>query len=300
MNCTYCGSPLHKGDKFCWKCGQTASGLQGEVGATALISEVQQSTDVSASAAPAEPVAPATPDGEAAVGQKSLLILAAAESGGEREPNFFDRKEKEVPQSEFVPPSAERSQQMLGSRPSGIIEEKEEFVWHGRRSLLEFIAQWFLAALFFVLGLVVLIYRVSLADSLAAFFKANQPIWYTIWGWIALALFLVGVFLVLAIFYYVLGSYYRLTTQRFIRQRGFIARKIDYLELMRVRDMGVDQSFLDRIFDVGDLQILSSERLVPDVRVDGIRRPYRMLEEIRRRVIHARAVRGVGILEVDK
>jgi membrane protein YdbS with pleckstrin-like domain len=304
MNCTNCSSPLHEGDKFCWKCGQTVSGLQEEVGGTALTSEVQQPADMATPASPAEPLATAAPEREAAVGQKILPTLAVAASGAEpsggREPNFLDRKEKEVPQSEFIPPSGERSKSMLSPRSSGIIEEKEEFVWHGRRSLLEFIAQWFLAVLFCVLGLIVLIYRVPLADSLATFFKANQPIWFTIWGWIALALFAVGVFLILSIFYYVLGSYYRLTTQRFIRQRGFIARTIDYLELMRVRDMGVNQSFIDRIFDVGDLQILSSERLVPDVRVDGIRRPYRMLEEIRRRVIHARAIRGVGILEVDK
>lgn len=294
MNCTHCGSPLHEGDEFCWKCGQNVSdSLRGKE-ETPLVSEGQLPTDA------AEPEARATPEGEVAVYQPLPSSPAAKESGLEGKPNFFDRKEKEVPQSESVPPSAERSKQMLGSRPSEIVEEKEELVWHGRRSLLEFIAQWCLAALFWVLGLVVLIFRVPLADSLALFFKASQPIWYTIWGWVALALFAVGGFLVLMIFYYVLGSYYRLTTQRFIRQRGFIARKIDYLELMRVRDMGVDQSFIDRIFDVGDLQILSSERLVPDVRVDGIRHPYGMLEEIRRRVMHSRAVRGVGILEVDK
>ncbi|MCX5977332.1 MAG: PH domain-containing protein [Coprothermobacterota bacterium] len=294
MNCTHCGSPLHEGDRFCWKCGQNTPDSQGEKEETPLTSEGRQPTDV------AQPAAPAIAVGGVAVNQPQPSSPAAKELGLGKEPNFFDRKEKEVPQSELVPPSAERSKQMLSSRPSGIVEEKEEFVWHGRRSLLEFIAQWCLAALFCVLGMVVLIWRVPLADSLAAFFKVNQPIWYTIWGWVALALFAVGVFLVLMIFYYVLGSYYRLTTQRFIRQRGFIARKIDYVELMRVRDMGVDQSFLDRIFDVGDLQILSSERLVPDVKVNGIRRPYVMLEEIRRRVIHARAVRGVGILEVDK
>jgi hypothetical protein len=145
-------------------------------------------------------------------------------------------------------------------------------------------------------GSLTLIFRLPLSNL----FKTSQPLWYTIWGYVALALFLIGGIILLLIFYYVLGSYYRLTTQRFIRQRGFIARKIDYCELMRVRDMGVNQSFLDRIFDVGDLQILSSERLVPDIKVYGIRHPYRMLEEIRRRVMHSRAVRGVGILEVDK
>jgi hypothetical protein len=324
MNCSHCGALLHDSDRFCWKCGlhvqdadpgetdeNTASpGTSGEETTTSK----QEPGHAQTSRVPAEE----TPDVrkpnsglEQTEGGGSSTEPTGSESrvyhphrdnsqtthaAGEWEPNFFDRREKELPESKpaAVLSGAEQSKAAFG--PRAIMEEKEEFVWHGRRSLLEFLDQWCLVALAWVLGSLTLIFRLPLSNL----FKTSQPLWYTIWGYVALALFLIGGIILLLIFYYVLGSYYRLTTQRFIRQRGFIARKIDYCELMRVRDMGVNQSFLDRIFDVGDLQILSSERLVPDIKVYGIRHPYRMLEEIRRRVMHSRAVRGVGILEVDK
>jgi membrane protein YdbS with pleckstrin-like domain len=74
---------------------------------------------------------------------------------------------------------------------------------------------------------------------------------------------------------------YRLTTQRFFIERGFIGRKIDEVELIRVDDVSVNQNVIQRIFDVGTVMIISTDATHPRLGVIGVRSPVALKEKVR-------------------
>lgn len=180
-------------------------------------------------------------------------------------------------------------------KPVELIEEKEEIIWHGRRSYLDFLLQWLIAFLFLGLCIVSLVFRTPLGDYFNRLFSAGY--FYTFFGWLAFALGLMFFLILVNILYHVFGAYYRLTNQRFVMQRGLIARRIDYIELWRVRDLDAKQNYLERIISCGDLQIISTDPTTPNLTVLGLRHPYKQMEMIRAAVNSQRAIKNVGIVE---
>lgn len=75
--------------------------------------------------------------------------------------------------------------------------------------------------------------------------------------------------------------HYRLTNQRFFTRTGFIARKVEELELFRVKDVKVQQSMLQRLLRIGSVTIYSSDDTAPEIRLLGVRRPDEVKETIR-------------------
>jgi len=75
---------------------------------------------------------------------------------------------------------------------------------------------------------------------------------------------------------------YRLTTQRLFIEQGILGKTIDQTELYRVDDVRTHQSFLDRIFGVGDVELLAtSESTQPALRLVGIADPNLGAEHVR-------------------
>jgi membrane protein YdbS with pleckstrin-like domain len=93
-----------------------------------------------------------------------------------------------------------------------------------------------------------------------------------------------------------LGTEYRLTTQRLIIHRGILSRVTDQTELVRVEDVRLRQSLLDRVLNTGQIEILSSDKTDDNVVLRAIGDPVSVTESVRRNV---RAARGKGALFVE-
>jgi len=98
---------------------------------------------------------------------------------------------------------------------------------------------------------------------------------------IALALFL-------TVLYKKYSILYRLSTQRLFLVRGLVSRKIEELELFRVRDIQVVQSFWQRILKFGGMTVFSTDPSAPKFEMLGVANPLKVKDAIR---VHFRTAR---------
>ncbi len=91
-------------------------------------------------------------------------------------------------------------------------------------------------------------------------------------------------------FLWILGSWfiarftvrYRLTTHRLFREKGFIFRTINEVELIRVDDVSVSQNMIQRIFNVGNVTVIApTDPTEPRLDLVGIENPIEVKEQIR-------------------
>jgi len=90
-----------------------------------------------------------------------------------------------------------------------------------------------------------------------------------------------GLILLIPVFLRIISRRYRLTSQRLFIERGILSQTIDQTELIRVDDVRVEKTFIDRVFGVGTVSLLStdvSDRLVV---IEGIDNAERVAEAVR-------------------
>ena len=88
---------------------------------------------------------------------------------------------------------------------------------------------------------------------------------------------------------------YRLTTARLFKREGVIFRRSTEIELVRVDDVTVEQSLVDRIFNTGTVIVNSTDASDPVLRIEGIDHPHDVKEKVRNAVVVRR--RGVAFVE---
>ena len=86
----------------------------------------------------------------------------------------------------------------------------------------------------------------------------------------------------------VLSRRYRVTSQRLFIDRGILSQTVDQTELIRVDDVRICKSFLDRVFGLGSVRILSTDSTDREVLIEGISAPDAVAEAIR---THMRTLR---------
>ena len=101
-----------------------------------------------------------------------------------------------------------------------------------------------------------------------------------IWG-IILTPVIIGLFMLLGVYLTVKSTKYKLTTQRFFVQTGLISKKIEELELFRVKDVSMKQGIIQRLLGVGNVTILSTDDSTPVIHIVGVSKPEKVKEEIR-------------------
>ena len=101
-----------------------------------------------------------------------------------------------------------------------------------------------------------------------------------IWG-IILSPIVIGLFMLLGVYITVKSTKYKLTDQRFFVQTGLISKKVEELELFRVKDVSMKQGIIQRLLGVGNVTILSTDDSTPVVHVLGISKPEKVKESIR-------------------
>ena len=90
---------------------------------------------------------------------------------------------------------------------------------------------------------------------------------------------------------------YELTQTRLRLKTGIFSQKIEDTELYRVRDYSIDKPFLFRIFGLGHIQILTSDKSNPEIYLYAIRQTEKTAELIRNNVEIAR--KKSGTREID-
>lgn len=98
----------------------------------------------------------------------------------------------------------------------------------------------------------------------------------------------VGLVLYLSILYRKYSILYRLSTQRLFVVRGLISRKIEELELFRIRDIRVTQSVWERIWRFGKMTVFSTDASSPKFEMEAVPDPLEVKDAIR---IHFRTSR---------
>ena len=90
---------------------------------------------------------------------------------------------------------------------------------------------------------------------------------------------------------------YELTDQIYREKTGILSQKIEELELYRVRDYSVDKPFLMRLFGLGNLTLITSDKTNPRVYMRAIRNVENVRDIFRKHVEQAR--KATGTKEVD-
>jgi uncharacterized membrane protein YdbT with pleckstrin-like domain len=92
---------------------------------------------------------------------------------------------------------------------------------------------------------------------------------------------------------------YELTTQRLRIRTGILNRRIDELELYRVKDYSVEQPFLLRMVGLGNLTMMTSDLSTPTLAMRAIPGVESVREQLRNAVQHERDRKRVRELDVD-
>ena len=92
---------------------------------------------------------------------------------------------------------------------------------------------------------------------------------------------------------------YELTNQRIKLKTGILNQEIDECELYRVRDYKVVKPFFQRIFGLGKIELVTSDRSNSNINLNGIKDPENLYNLIRDNVEKIRRKTGTRELDVE-
>ncbi len=86
---------------------------------------------------------------------------------------------------------------------------------------------------------------------------------------------------------------YKITESLIEREKGLFIKRVDSLDLARVKDVQLRQNVLQRILKIGTLEIYSSDRSDPSMLIEDIPTPREKYEKLRNAVIKLSQRRGI-------
>lgn len=151
-------------------------------------------------------------------------------------------------------------------------DEPEQKLWEGTYSVRDMYTTFMLLG---ILSVVAIVAAVLVASELM------PTLLYVIGG-----IVLVWLFFLARLGWRRLSVKYELTNQRFIHEEGVLRRVTNRIEVIDITDVTFEQTIFDRMFNVGTLHLLSSDRTHPDLRLYGIenvREVAHMMDTARRK-----------------
>jgi uncharacterized membrane protein YdbT with pleckstrin-like domain len=118
---------------------------------------------------------------------------------------------------------------------------------------------------------------------------------FALWG--ILFWLVIPIFIILWKWLVVKNTKYELTTERLKIRHGVLNKKMDDLELYRVRDFEFERPFFLRLFSLGNIILQTSDKSHPVVILRAIRNGEQIREQIRNMVEACRVKKRVR--EVD-
>jgi uncharacterized membrane protein YdbT with pleckstrin-like domain len=125
----------------------------------------------------------------------------------------------------------------------------------------------------------------------------GRPTWRAwagkwILGWVLLPV-VVGAFLLGSVWIQIRSKRWKLTTRRIEIETGFFTKRVDTLELWRVRDVEFRQSFMDRMTGVSRIAVTAHDGSFPALDVVGVPGDRAIYDRLMTAVMAARQLRGV-------
>ena len=112
---------------------------------------------------------------------------------------------------------------------------------------------------------------------------------FILWSW--------TLFIPLIIYLKTRFTVYEVTNQRIKLKTGILNQEIDECELYRIRDYKVVKPFFQRIFGLGKIELVTSDRSNSNINLNGIKDPENLYNLIRDNVEKIR--RKTGTREID-
>ncbi len=88
---------------------------------------------------------------------------------------------------------------------------------------------------------------------------------------------------------------YTLSSQRLEIERGLFARRRESIDLFRVRDVVLDQSFVERMRGLGTITLYSTDQVAPTLALASLPDAQALYEKLRDAAAHARQQRVVQL-----
>lgn len=120
-------------------------------------------------------------------------------------------------------------------------------------------------------------------------------------GLLSLTLFLIPIVAAVAFWKYLVvkNQTYELTSQRLKMHSGVLNKKIDELELYRVKDTKFDQPFFLRLFGLANVVLVTSDETTPLITIKAIPDAQAIREKIRALVEERRDQKRVRMAELE-
>ena len=114
---------------------------------------------------------------------------------------------------------------------------------------------------------------------------------FILWSWTLL--------IPIIIYFKTRFTVYEVTDQRIKLKTGILNQEIDECELYRVRDYKVVKPFFQRIFGLGRIELVTSDRSNSNINLNGIKDPENLYNLIRDNVEKIRRKTGTRELDVE-
>lgn len=166
--------------------------------------------------------------------------------------------------------------------PAPTAQEPEHDIWEGGRSERRFL-HWYAVGIILLIGAVYAVWNFpedGLEDvpMMGAWLSKSE-------AWIKYMPLIISVIILLIIkvraFIYSHQLRYRLSSERLFITRGLISRMIDEMELIRINDVILSQSFKERLLGIGTVTVLSNDDTTPELVLPGIPKAPAVKEHIR-------------------
>ncbi len=110
-------------------------------------------------------------------------------------------------------------------------------------------------------------------------------IWFRWPHWFVVCVALAGwVYVAGRVAHGMLNRHYRLTTQRLFVEHGILSRTIDQTELIRIDDVRIHKSLLNRMTGVGNVLLFSTDSSDRQLTIWGVQKPEELADSIRDRM----------------
>lgn len=102
------------------------------------------------------------------------------------------------------------------------------------------------------------------------------------YGWYVTAIIVLYLFVQLVASYMrIRGTLYTVTTQRVMIERGLLSKTLSEIDLRYIDDSQFSQSVLDRLLGIGNVTLVSSDKMTPAYTLHGVSDPRTLRETIR-------------------
>ncbi len=166
------------------------------------------------------------------------------------------------------PPGATAAEVPSTQASSAAALEGEETLWEGRYSLKNFVGR-------ALVGGALTVVWIALASATWGFGRTSLAFFSYLVGFVLLFFWIATGFKLLRV---ERSHHYRLTTRRLFVTTGFFHRRVDQVELVRVKDMYIRENLVGKWLGVGNVVLISSEETLPKALLLGIDEPRRVMD----------------------